>query len=212
MTKDIEQSKSEIKHEYFKQYIDKLNDIKIENERLLARNTLIISGGAFTLSVTLLKEVYTNPLPWTKAFLIASWVLFGLCAFLQFYSDHLSSLAIDIQRKNYTDCYPENLDQLEKLPNKYTVWVRFINLITPWIICLGFMSMIIFSACNFINIKGDHVKEQTTNQTQKEAVKTQKIVQTPKDKKRGVTPPSPATPPKPDTKDQQSKKPKPKSK
>jgi len=77
----------------------KLDAIKEENERVLARNTLLIAGGAFTLSATLLKDLYNNPLPWSRWVLIASWVVFGACAFLQIYSDHLSSLAVDVQRK-----------------------------------------------------------------------------------------------------------------
>lgn len=44
--------KQGVTRDEFRNYIDKLDTSKTENERLLARNTLIISGGAFTLSIT----------------------------------------------------------------------------------------------------------------------------------------------------------------
>ena len=67
--------------DYLKNLREKLDDIKVENERILGRNTLVIAGGAFTLSVTLIKEIYPSPLTWSKWVLIASWAIFGLCAF-----------------------------------------------------------------------------------------------------------------------------------
>ena len=103
--------------DYYSYLINKLDDIKIENERVLGRNTLIIAGGAFTLSTTLLKEIYSNPMLWTKWFLISSWVVFGFCAFLQIYSDHLSSLAVDIQRKNVDDYYRYNDEEARNKRN-----------------------------------------------------------------------------------------------
>lgn len=133
----------------YKEYMDQLTAIKIENERLLARNTLVISGGAFTLSITLLKDLYTNPLPWTKWVLIGAWILFGLCAFLQFYADYLSGLAVDVQRENFKQHYLDR-ESFAKCPNRYNQWVGMMNAATPWIICMGFFCMITFSAANFI--------------------------------------------------------------
>ena len=202
MTNDEQQIEPKDRHADYRHYIDKLDDIKIENQRLLGRNTLIISGGAFTLSVTLLKEVYTNPLAWTKGWLIASWILFGLCAFLQFLSDYLSSLSIDVQKKNYEDSYPDKLEEFDALPNNYTTWVRFINFITPWLICIGFISMVVFSSFNFLYSKGDQMKNPTTNQSVQDSGKPLPDV------KKGVTPPSPPKKPK----DNDSPTPKPKSK
>ena len=173
---------------YYNYLVNKLDDIKIENERVLGRNTLIISGGAFTLSVTLLKEIYTNPLPWTKWFLILSWVVFGICAFLQIYSNHLSSLAVDVQRKNMDDYYRNNIEEARNRPNKYDQWVRRINGCIPWILCVGFLFMIVFCTTNFLNAEASNMKKPTPDHTVKKENPESDLA------KRGVT--MPPIPPK----------------
>lgn len=140
--------------DYLQDLRKKLDEIKIENERILGRNTLAIAGGAFALSVTLIKEIYPNPLPWSKWILIASWALFGLCAFLQIYSDHLSSKAVDIHRQKLDDYYLQHQEDALKRPNKYDTWVKSINGVTHWLLFLGFFCMIVFSAANFLNPQG----------------------------------------------------------
>ena len=197
MTESDHQNGPRVSPTDYRAYVEKLDGIKIENERLLARNTLIISGGALTFSATLLKDLYPDPLFWTKGFLVASWILFALCAFLQFYADHLSGLSMETQRKNYDACYPHRLDEFESLPNRYNTWVRLINAVTPWILCLGFLSMIVFISYNFLHTKGAPMKEPTAGQTTQDAPPKPKPE---KPVKRGVTTPVPPQPLPPDSK------------
>ncbi|HCY87868.1 MAG TPA: hypothetical protein DHV36_22220 [Desulfobacteraceae bacterium] len=197
MTQTEQPDQSDTPSDY-KEYADQLTAIKIENERLLARNTLVISGGAFTLSIALLKDLYTSPIPWTKWVLIGSWVLFGLCAFLQFYADYLSGLAVDVQRQNFDQHYPD-LERFGQCSNKYNGWVGMINAMTPWIICLGFLCMITFSAANFVYSKGATMSKQSqTTETKKP---------NPQPVEKGVTMPSSSSKPSKPVRD----KPKPKS-
>ena len=99
-----------------------LDQIKQENERTLARNTLIIAGGAFTLSVTLLKDLYPNPLPWSKWVLILSWAVFGLCAFLQIYADHLSSKAVEVELDKLEDYFQNDIPEARNEMEVYAWW------------------------------------------------------------------------------------------
>lgn len=147
---DSEKEANKEENEIYLYLRKKLDSIKEENERILGRNTLVVAGGAFTLSVTLLKDLYPNPLLWTRYFLVFSWIIFGLCAFLQIYSDHLSSKAVDIQRKNLDDYYLKDMEDAISRPNQFDQWVRRINEITHFFLVIGFISMIVFCSANFL--------------------------------------------------------------
>ncbi len=67
---DNEDKESKEENEIYLYFRKKLDSIKEENERILGRNTLVVAGGAFTLSVTLLKDLYPHPLPWSRYFLV----------------------------------------------------------------------------------------------------------------------------------------------
>ncbi len=168
-------------HKAYLEFKGRLDDIKEKNERTLGKQILLISGGAFTISLTILKDIYPTPLQWSRWLLILSWIFFGLAAFIQLFSMHFSSLAVEIQQKNLEDYYKKNEESAREKPNKYNIWVRRFNAFIHWIIVLGFICVIIFASANFIQEKEEPMKK-------KEPVKIEKNTQKAGEKK-GVTMP-----------------------
>ena len=57
---DNEDKESKEENEKYLYFRKKLDSIKEENERILGRNTLVVVGGAFTLSVTLFSGFFMD--------------------------------------------------------------------------------------------------------------------------------------------------------
>lgn len=155
-----------------------LDEIKQENERLLGRNTLAIAGGAFALSVTLIKDLYPDSLYWSRFFLVSSWVAFGACAFLQIYSDLVSSRAVELELQKSEDYFVNGDESARERSKPHDEKVKFINKWTPWLLALGFCCMITFTAANVLTEKKEGIEMQETQNLSSQS-----------DSQRGVTMP-----------------------
>lgn len=134
-------------------------------------------------SAALLKDLYQNPVSWTNWVLIGSWVLLGFCAFAQIYSDHLSSRAVDVQRKILDDYFAEGDDDAINRKNPYDLWVKGINAVTPWVLFLGLGFMILFGTVNFLEKQGADMNKKQIPAAGKTTQEKDKI------SKKGVTMP-----------------------
>ena len=128
----------------------RLDFVKEESEKALGRKTLIIASGAFLISVALLRDLFPNPLHWSRWMLVLSWMVFGFTIFLELLCSHESCMAVDEDLQKLRAYYIEKDKYARNWPNRHEETIHRIHAVTPWIMLFGFFCMVLFAGANFV--------------------------------------------------------------
>ena len=125
-------------------YREMLQALEHESQRAYDKTVLTLSGGALGVSFAFVKDIIGEaPIVW-KAFLLASWVFWGLsvtCVLLSFF---LSQRALH----KAIDEVDEKIDEGKTPKNYYDTMTRVLNVLGGFLFFTGVISMVVFAAKN----------------------------------------------------------------
>lgn len=134
----------------YKLYLDErkwLMDARLKSTLAFDRSILVLLGGAFALSLTIITRVFPNIKFGTKWILICAWILFYLCLLSNLISFLTSQSACSKQIK-IVEKELLGTSNIQSLKNKPALWTNALNIISIITFILGVISLAIFSILN----------------------------------------------------------------
>lgn len=121
-----------------------LQALEHESQRAYDKTVLTLSGGALGVSFAFVKDIIGEaPIVW-KAFLLASWVFWGLSVTCVLFSFFLSQRALH----KAIDEVDEKIDEGKTPKNYYDTMTRVLNVLGGFLFFTGVISMVVFAAKN----------------------------------------------------------------
>jgi uncharacterized membrane protein len=134
-------------HKAFYELRNKTLDSIADSYKSFDKTLTALSGGALTLSITLVRELFPHPSGWSALLLGASWLLFGLALLLILGSFLSSSKSWERQLEIEEEAY-RNAEGATKAGNPAAAWTNFLNYLSFLSFVLGVVALISFATSN----------------------------------------------------------------
>ena len=142
--------KPDILDKKYQIYLDERKSLfnsKYESSRSFDRAILTLAAGALGLSITFIKQIAPCPKSNTHAFIILSWICFGLSILSTLISFLTSQKACERQIKILEDIFVKHSNNFKT--NIYSRWTARLNFTSIALFIVGVILLLIFSALNF---------------------------------------------------------------